>query len=92
MRAAAAASRRLGARRIVAAIPVASVDALAAIRIDCDEVICAYTPEVFRCVAEWYDEFEQTSDTEVAALLWRAHYLERLRAMPHANAGTLQGR
>lgn len=92
MRAAAAVARRLGTRRIVAAIPVASVDALAAIRSECDEVVCAYTPEVFRCVGEWYDEFEQTSDTEVAALLWRAHYLERLRATPLVTANPLHGR
>lgn len=86
MRAAAALARRLGAERIIAAIPVASVDALCALRRECDEVVCAYTPEVFRCVGEWYDEFEQTSDTEVAALLWRAHYLERLRATPNITA------
>jgi predicted phosphoribosyltransferase len=86
MRAAIVASRQLGAERIVVAVPVASIDALSVLRQECDEVVCAFTPEAFRCVGEWYDDFEQTSDTEVAALLWRAHYLERLRAAPHATA------
>jgi predicted phosphoribosyltransferase len=88
MRAAAAVARRLGAERVVAAVPVASIDALAMLRAECDEVVCVSTPEPFRCVGEWYDDFEQTSDTEVAAVLWRSHYLERLRAAPHATAPT----
>jgi len=92
MRAAAAVARRLGARRIVAALPVAPQDVLCLLRSECDEVVCAFTPEAFRCVGEWYEQFEQTSDTEVAALLWRAHYLERLRATPHATAEPLDGR
>ncbi len=80
MRAAVAIARRLGAQRVIAALPVAPPDTLAVLRDQCDEVVCACTPEAFRCVGEWYDHFEQISDTEVAAVLWKAHYLERLRA------------
>lgn len=92
MRAAAAVARRLGARRIVAALPVAPQDVLCLLRRECDEVVCAFTPEAFRCVGEWYEQFEQTSDTEVAALLWRAHYLECLRATLHETAEPLDRR
>ena len=33
------------------------------------EVVCAATPEPFRAVGLWYDDFAQTSDAEVRELL-----------------------
>lgn len=69
MLAAIRAVRKQEARRIVVALPVASTDALAALRAEADEVTCLLTPPVFRSVGEWYDHFEQTTDAEVAALL-----------------------
>lgn len=72
MRAAAAALRRLGARRIVAAVPVAAAQACEELRADVDEVVCAHTPEPFRAVGVWYEDFSQTSDDEVRRLLCAA--------------------
>jgi predicted phosphoribosyltransferase len=34
-----------------------------------DEVVCALTPEPFHAVGAWYQDFSQTRDEEVAALL-----------------------
>jgi putative phosphoribosyl transferase len=69
MRAAIRAARQLGAARVVAAVPVASPEALRLMRAEADEVVCALEPERFQAVGEWYRDFEQTDDTEVAALL-----------------------
>lgn len=72
MRAAVAALRRLGPRRIVVAVPVASPDTCADLRGEVDDVVCAYTPEPFRAVGYWYEDFNQTTDAEVRELLERA--------------------
>jgi predicted phosphoribosyltransferase len=69
MRAAAGALRRRGARRIVVAVPVAAAAACEQFRGEVDEVVCARTPEQFRAVGEWYDDFSQTTDEEVCRLL-----------------------
>ena len=36
-----------------------------------DKVFCVYTPEHFRAVGLWYEDFGQTSDEEVCELLRR---------------------
>lgn len=77
MDAAVRATKKLGARRIVVALPVASADALFMLRAAADEVACILTPAVFQSVGEWYERFEQTSDTEVSTLLARARPRER---------------
>lgn len=61
--------RKQEARRIVIAVPVASIDAVAALRAEADEVTCLLTPPVFRSVGEWYERFEQTTHAEVSTLL-----------------------
>lgn len=73
MRAAIGAARKLKAERVVAAVPVAPADAIEMLRDEADEVVCVLTPRFFCSVAEWYREFEQTSDIEVCALLSLAH-------------------
>jgi predicted phosphoribosyltransferase len=72
MRAAIFALRKSHAARIVAAVPVGSPDTCDAIRADADEVICATAPEPFFGVGQWYEDFSQTSDDEVRALLARS--------------------
>lgn len=69
MRAAIRAARKLGAARVVAAIPVASSEALQQMREEADEVVCALEPHLFESVGQWYRDFEQTDDTEVTALI-----------------------
>jgi putative phosphoribosyl transferase len=72
MRAAVAALRIEGARRLVVAVPVAPRDTCESLRAEVDEIVCAETPEPFRAVGMWYDDFGQTSDEEVRTLLARA--------------------
>jgi putative phosphoribosyl transferase len=71
MRAAAAALKRGNPRRIVVAVPVAAPETCAEFRDEVDEIVCARTPEPFRAVGLWYDDFSQTSDAEVSELLAR---------------------
>ena len=67
--AAIAAVRRQGAAQIVVAIPVAPATACSAIRMEADEVISVAEPETFLAISQWYEDFSQTSDDEVRALL-----------------------
>lgn len=69
MRAAIRAAKKSGAARVVAAVPVASSEALRQMRAEADEVICALEPDLLQSVGEWYRDFEQTDDSEVAALI-----------------------
>ena len=69
MRAAIRAVRKLHAKRVIVALPVASSSAFLALRDEADEMICLLTSADFHCVAEWYQAFEQTTDTEVATRL-----------------------
>jgi predicted phosphoribosyltransferase len=72
MRAAAAALRKQGPARIVVAVPVSSPETCNEFRREVDEVVCAVTPEPFRGVGLWYEDFSQTTDEEVRDLLERA--------------------
>ncbi|MGZ4419057.1 MAG: phosphoribosyltransferase [Gaiellaceae bacterium] len=69
MRAAALAARRLLPKKVVVAVPVAADQTCDEFRDDVDEIICAFTPEPFYAVGLWYENFEQTTDEEVRALL-----------------------
>jgi putative phosphoribosyl transferase len=69
MRAAIRACRQQQPRHLVAAIPVADADVCESLRNEADEVVCASTPEPFLAVGRWYEDFTQTSDDEVRALL-----------------------
>jgi predicted phosphoribosyltransferase len=72
MRAAAASLRRHGVARLVVAVPVAAQETCEALRPEVDEMICAATPQPFYAVGAWYEDFSQTDDAEVRALLHRA--------------------
>ena len=65
MQAAIASLRQRQVERFVVATPVAPPSVLEIIRQLADEVVCAMTPEDFRGVGQWYDDFSQTSDEEV---------------------------
>lgn len=69
MRAAVEAARRLTPSRVVVAVPVGAPDSCAAIAGVADEVVCVLRPESFDAVGLWYDDFLQTTDEEVRALL-----------------------
>jgi erythromycin esterase-like protein/predicted phosphoribosyltransferase len=61
--------RPLKPARIVVAVPTASPEACEEMKAEADEVVCAVTPEPFDAVGCWYQDFSQTTDQEVAALL-----------------------
>jgi len=72
MQAAVLAIRQQHPLHITVAVPVGALDTCAALRQQVDEVICAATPEPFRAVGLWYQEFPQSTDDEVCALLEEA--------------------
>lgn len=61
--------RRQGAARIVAAVPVAPAEAVAALSARADEVVCLEVPSSFMAIGEYYDDFTQVSDAEAAEML-----------------------
>ena len=69
MSAAIALLRRLGAARIVVAVPVAPRDTVHRLRAEAEEVVTVLEPEPFIAVSRWYEDFAQTADDEVRALL-----------------------
>jgi predicted phosphoribosyltransferase len=72
MRAAVAAVRRLEPARVVVAVPVGAEQTCGEFRSEADDVVCAETPEPFFAVGSWYQDFAQTTDAEVRALLAKA--------------------
>lgn len=68
-RAAIASLKEQGAAKIVLGVPVCAPETAHAIADEVDEVVCLTTPEDFRAVGYWYDDFSQTTDEEVLALL-----------------------
>jgi putative phosphoribosyl transferase len=61
--------RRRSAARVVLAVPVGPPGAVAALREVADDVVCVETTEGFFGLSEWYEDFRQVSDDEVAQLL-----------------------
>jgi putative phosphoribosyl transferase len=72
MRAAALAVREHRPARTVIAVPVAAAETCRELRDDADEIVCVATPRPFGAVGLWYENFAQTSDEEVRALLAHA--------------------
>lgn len=72
MRAAVEAARGAGASTVVAAVPVASLEAHTSISRAADSVLSLHLPGQFRAVGSFYRNFDQTRDEEVIALL-RGH-------------------
>ena len=83
-RAACQVARAMGAARVLLAVPVAPPGADVGMRGDADEVICLEMPARFLAIGEWYEDFAQTSDEEVIALLRaaRARQAEQGREQP----------
>ncbi len=69
MQAAILALRQQAPARIVVAAPVGALETCDHLRRLADEVVCLSTPEPFRAVGLWYDEFSQTTDEEVKHIL-----------------------
>jgi putative phosphoribosyl transferase len=69
MRAAAAALRVQHPERLIVAVPVAPPETCDSLRTEVDDVVCAFAPESFLAVGNWYDDFTQITDDEVRELL-----------------------
>lgn len=69
MQAALRSIRRRGAVRVVAAVPVASREAVAMLQEEADDVVCLSAPRRFGSVGSFYRAFGQVSDADVVGLL-----------------------
>lgn len=76
IRAAVQALRQQHPQQIIIAVPVASPDSCADLEPIVDELLTLMTPEDFRGVSQWYEDFSQTTDAEVTQLLVKASDLE----------------
>jgi len=72
MRAAISAMRELNAGRIVVGAPLIAAPTYDEIRRAADDVAAVMVPEKFYAVGQWYEDFSQTTDDEVRALLAQA--------------------
>jgi predicted phosphoribosyltransferase len=73
MRAAVEALRGAKPERIIVAVGVAPPDVKKQLEESADEVTAIFTPRNFMAVGAWFDDFDQTSDAEVVALLAGQH-------------------
>ena len=72
MQAALNAVRRGQPARLICAAPVASSEALALVKPLADETVCLEVPTFFQAVGQFYEQFPQVSDEEVALCLEQA--------------------
>jgi predicted phosphoribosyltransferase len=69
VRAAVQAVRAWEPARVVVAVPVGAPGSCAAVANVADDVVCLHSPERFTAVGVHYDDFRQTTDEQVRALL-----------------------
>jgi putative phosphoribosyl transferase len=69
MQAAVWAIRQENPQKLIAAIPVASEEAVSKLGEDVDELICLRMPPNFMAVGQFYIRFEQTTDEEIMEIL-----------------------
>ena len=78
--------RRKHPSKLIGAAPVAARDSYEMLKPFADELVCLSTPVSFMAVGNWYTDFEQVSDEEVAAILRRNWARFRLRVeVKHPN-------
>jgi putative phosphoribosyl transferase len=61
--------RRRRASPVIVAVPVGSPEAVATLRLVADDVVCLETTDRFFGISQWYRDFDQVPDDEVARLL-----------------------
>jgi putative phosphoribosyl transferase len=69
MHAAVQAVKERGAKKVIVAAPVASIESVQSLKELADEVICPHTPSNFAAVGAFYRDFFQTTDKDVMNLL-----------------------
>jgi putative phosphoribosyl transferase len=55
--------------KVVVAVPVSALSTCREIGAMVDDIVCLKTPLDFRSVGGWYEDFQQTTDSEVQELL-----------------------
>ncbi|MEV0251317.1 phosphoribosyltransferase family protein [Nocardia sp. NPDC050712] len=70
-RAAIEVARSRGAERVILAVPVGSPRAIRSLSRTADIVVCLETPAMFHSIAQWYQRFDDVTDTAVCELLAR---------------------
>ncbi|HEU5080019.1 MAG TPA: phosphoribosyltransferase [Opitutaceae bacterium] len=73
MRAAIAAVKQLDVARIVVAVPVGAKETCSELAHEVDLLICPLQPRSLFAIAQWYDDFSQTTDEEVRECLAAAN-------------------
>jgi len=61
--------RDQGVRKLIAAAPVMSGEAIGRLRWIADEIVTLHVPSIFLAVGGYYQNFDQVSDAEVRELL-----------------------
>lgn len=69
MKAALASVRKRGAKTVIVAIPVGPPSTIRELEREADHVVCLHTPVSFYAIGQFYQDFTQTQDEEVARLL-----------------------
>jgi putative phosphoribosyl transferase len=62
-------ARQENPQKLIAAIPVASEEAVNRLAADADETVCLHLPSHFYAVGQWYRDFPQVDDGEVLQIL-----------------------
>lgn len=65
--------RRHGPARLILAVPVGSPRTVAAVRPECDDLVCLEQPSALHAVGEWYEDFGPVSDTQIVETLHTFH-------------------
>ncbi|MFM7364338.1 MAG: phosphoribosyltransferase [Cuspidothrix sp.] len=69
IRAAIAILRRQQPKKIIVAVPIASLGIYEEFCLEVDDVVCLQSPKFISAIGWWYEDFTQTTDQEVRVLL-----------------------
>ena len=75
IRAAIATLKKQQPGKLVVAVPVAAASTCEELQAEVDQVVCVMMPEDLCAIGIWYEDFQQTTDTEVCELLTRQQLL-----------------
>jgi putative phosphoribosyl transferase len=84
-------ARAQGAGRIVLAVPVAPRDWTRRLAGSADELVCVETPRRFMAIGQFYRDFTQTTDAEVAECLAEAAAAQAQRVAAQTGSGSSAG-
>ncbi len=68
-----------GPKKLIVAVPVAPPEVCKELAGEIDDLICPLRPLHFNAVSQWYEDFDQTSDEEVRAILHRCRSLNNIK-------------